>query len=86
MRTDGKPSVPEIADASNTKYEIITYHGVEILIRRSALETAVELTCEWTHDKDVEKLATEMGIKLGRFRSTTINFGVSVAPAPRRTQ
>lgn len=66
--TDDKPTIHEIADASNTKYEIITYRGVEVLIRRSALETAIELSVEWTHNKVVEELAKECGIKLRRFR------------------
>ncbi len=65
---DGKPTIRQIYEASNGKYEIIKYHGVEVLIRRSALETAIELSVEWTHDKVIEELAKECGIRLRRFR------------------
>ncbi len=66
--SNSKPTVHKIAEASNGKYEIIEYHGVEVLIRRSALETAIELSVEWTHDKVIEELAKECGIRLRRFR------------------
>ena len=78
QRIDGKPTIYEIAEASKAgalngrwgarEYEIITFRGVEILVKRKILETAIEVTHEWTHDLDVEKLSREMGITLRRFR------------------
>lgn len=67
-----KPTVREIAEASRQgyriKYEIITCQGVEILITRDKLYHAIETTAEFTHDKRVEELAKNLGIKLRRLR------------------
>lgn len=69
---DGKPSIQQIASASqnghSVKYEIVTYRGVEILIRRKLLLPAIEMTCEFTHDASAIQLAEELGIKLRKFR------------------
>lgn len=66
------PTAQEIADASNNghriQYEIVTYHGVPILILKSHLMRAITITAEFTRDKRVEQLARDFGITLRRFR------------------
>lgn len=70
--TDGKPTAHQIHEASQNghtvQYEIITYRGVEILMRKKVLMNAIETTYEFTHDPDVEELAQACGIKLRKFR------------------
>jgi len=65
--TTGKPSVHEIAHASD-KYEVVVYRGVEILMLKSMLHNSISVTAEFTHSPAVEELAETCGIKLRRFR------------------
>ncbi len=67
----GIRTVEEVAAASQgaqAKYEIVTYRGVKILMPRTKIEHAVEVTHELTHQQDVEQLAKDMGITLRKFR------------------
>jgi hypothetical protein len=66
-RTDGKPTIREITAASDI-YEIVTFRGVEILLSRKVLFSAIETTYEFTHDPPVAQLMTQLNIKLRKFR------------------
>ena len=65
------PTVEEIVKMSkggHVEYDSIEYRGVKLLITRPKIKSLVEVTAEFTHDPEVEKLAGELGIKLRRFR------------------
>lgn len=65
------PTVEEIVKVSKggkVEYDLIEYRGVKLLITRSKIKSLVEITAEFTHDPEAEKLAGELGIKLRRFR------------------
>ncbi len=72
--TDGKPTIRQIYKASQSgalgkrRYELVTVHGVEILMPMCYVRSAIEGTAEFTHSEDVIKLAEEMNIKLRKFR------------------
>ena len=57
-----------MSKGGKVEYDLIEYRGVKLLITRSKIKSLVEITAEFTHDPEAEKLAGELGIKLRRFR------------------
>lgn len=66
-----RPTIDQIVEFSKNrepKYGTVTFNGVRLLITEKKIRDAIAVTAEFTHDPDVEKLATDMGIKLRKFR------------------
>lgn len=65
------PTIDEIVKASKdgyVQYDTIEYHGVKLLTTKTKVKQLIEVTWEFTADKDVFKLAEELEIELRTIR------------------
>lgn len=48
------------------EYEEVTFRGVPLLISKSKLEAAIDITWERTRNPNIKRIATEIGMRLRR--------------------
>lgn len=62
----------EVSEALSCPYAIIEYQGRMLLISKSTLSSAVNLTWERVHDPETAGLARDMGIELRKIRGIVL--------------
>ncbi len=65
-------ALAKASETSASSYEIIEYHGNKLLIPRSKLKSAVNLTWERVSDPETAELARELGIVPRKIRGIVL--------------
>ena len=75
MLPDNEKTLYAMAKASEAvayPYDIIEFHGKKLLISKSKLKSAVNLTWERIHDPETAELARELGIVPRKIRGVVL--------------
>ncbi|MCE8429331.1 MAG: hypothetical protein J5U19_13185 [Candidatus Methanoperedens sp.] len=65
-------ALAKASEKSAFPYEIIEYHGQKLLIPKSKLKSAVNLTWERVNDPETAELAKELGIVPRKIRGIVL--------------
>lgn len=62
----------EVSEVLSCPYVIIEYQGRTLLVSKSTVSSAVNLTWERVHDPETAALARDMGIRLRKIRGIVL--------------